>query len=142
MKSLQQYVNQMDHLLHELIQTATKLRDASLQVISEEELNPLQRRQEDLLSQLETVDQQMKEHYRHQIDHAVQERFHAQLQVFQQLNQEFVQNLNASHGIIQFELRRLEDEDEDYSNLSHLNKMPSAPKRSQAVKPKEDEEEG
>ncbi len=142
MKSLQQYVNQMDHLLHELIQTATKLRDASLQVISEEELNPLQRRQEDLLSQLEAVDQQMKEHYRHQIDHAVQERFHTQLQTFQQLNQEFVQNLNASHGIIQFELRRLEDEDEDYSNLARLNKVPSTPKRSQAVKPKKDEEEG
>lgn len=139
MKSLQHYVNQMDHLLHELIQNATKLRDASLQVISEEELNPLQKRQEDLLSQLEAVDQQMKEHYHHQIDNAMQERFHLQLQTFQQLNQEFVQNLNASHGIIQFELRRLEDEDEDYS---HLNKMPSTPDRSQAVESEEDEEKG
>lgn len=139
MKSLQHYVNQMDHLLHELIQNATKLRDVSLQVISEEELNPLQKRQEDLLSQLETVDQQMKEHYHHQIDSAMQERFHLQLQTFQQLNQEFVQNLNASHGIIQFELRRLEDGDEDYS---HLNTMPSTPDRSQAVESEEDEEKG
>src|SRR5208337_2920339 len=57
MKSQKQYVDQMDQLLSELVQVATQLRDMSLKVISEEELAPLQKHQEKLLEELESVDE-------------------------------------------------------------------------------------
>ena len=135
MKSLQQCLDQMSQLMNELIQIATKLRDASQQVISEEELAPLQKRQDDLLLQLEEADKELQAHYGFQIDAATKEAYHNQLQIFQRLNQEFMQNLNASHGLIQFELHRLEDqEEEDFSN-----KMPSSPDSTKTIDAKEDE---
>lgn len=142
MKSLRYYVEQMNQLLSELIQVTTQLRDMSLQVISEEDLAPLQKRQEDLLTQLENIDQQIQIHYRHQSEIATREHFHNQLQIFQQLNHEFIQNLNASHGLIQFELRRLqEEENEDFSSrLSRLKKASSSPDSSKTVESEENEE--
>lgn len=130
MKALQSYIDQMNQLLDELIQVATQLRDMSLQVISEEDIEALQKRQEDLLNQLEKVDQSIQDNYRHQVETEIQNQFHKQLQLFQQLNQEFIQNLNASHGLIQFELHRLEGEFEEEgfsSHLSRLKKISSAP---------------
>lgn len=142
MKSLKQHVEHMDQLLNELVQVATQLRDLSLKVISEEELAPLQMHQEELLAKLESVDQKIKGNYPHETDAAVQEKIHRQLQTFQQLNQEYIQNLNASHGLIQFELHRINDDgDEDFSVLSRLNKIiPSSPDSSKAIKAKESEE--
>lgn len=112
MKALEQHIQQMNQLLQELIQVATTLRDVSLQVISEEELAPLQKRQEEILSELEKIDHQLQQQHARQIPAAVQENFHNQLEKFQQLNQEYVQNVNNSHGLIQFELRRLSEESE------------------------------
>ncbi len=141
MTSFQSYVDQMNQLLNELIQVATQLRDMSLQVISEEDLAPLQKHQEDLLVRLENSDQQIQRNYPHQLDGTTQENFHHQLQIFQGLNQEFIQNLSASHGLIQFELRRLEEQGEqDFSQLSRLNKIPPSPDSSEAIEPKEEEE--
>ena len=142
MKSLQYCVDRMNQLLTELIQVATQLRDMSFQVISEEDLEPLQKRQVDLLSQLESVDQQIQGNYRDQMAAAAQTYYHNQLQIFQQLNQEFIHNLNESHGLIQFELRRLEGEveEEDFSShLSRLKKAPSAPDGAEAVETEENE---
>ena len=142
MKSLQYYVDRMHQLLTELIQVATQLRDMSFQVISEENLEPLQKRQVDLLSQLESVDQQIQGNYRDQMSAAAQTYYHNQLQIFQQLNQEFIHNLNESHGLIQFELRRLEGEveEEDFSShLSRLKKAPSSPDDAEAVETEENE---
>lgn len=141
MPSLQHYVDQMNQLLNELIQTATQLRDMSLQVISEEDLAPLQKKQEDLLAQLESADQQLQHNYRHQLTGAIQDKIHKQLQTFQELNQEFIQNLNTSHGLIQFELHRLEDQEgQDFSSFSRLNKMPSSPDSTEAIESEEKEE--
>lgn len=141
MKSQKQYVEQMDQLLSELVQVATQLRDMSLKVISEEELAPLQKHQEKLLGELESVDEKIKGNYPPQIEASIKEKVHLQLQKFQQLNQEFIQNLNASKGLIQFDLHRLKaDEEEDFSRLIHLNKMTPSPNRSKAIKAKESEE--
>ena len=135
MKSLQQCLDQMSQLMDELIQVATKLRDATQQVISEEELAPLQKRQDDLLSQLEEVDKELQVHYGFQIDAPTKETYHNQLQIFQRLNQEFMQNLNASHGLIQFELHRLEEKEEDF-----LNKILPPPDSAKTIDAKEDEQ--
>ncbi len=125
MKSLQHYIAQMMQLLTDLVQNAEKLRDVSRQVISEEELSPLQKHQQELLGQLEQTDSIMQKYYPNQIDSATHQLFHEKLHAFHLLNQEFIQNLNASHGLIQFELRHLrgnerEDEIQDLPPMIHL----------------------
>jgi hypothetical protein len=109
MKSPQEYIDQVNQLLNELIQVSTQLRDLSLQVVSEEDLAELQKRQEELLNQIENIDQQMRENIGYQLSMEAQEQLHDQLQAFQQLNQEFIQNLSASHGLIQFESHQIEN---------------------------------
>lgn len=141
MKSLQQNVDQMNLLLNELIQVAAQLRNMSLQVVSEEELAPLQKRQEDLLSQIENIDQNIQRTYRNQLSSNMQKQFHTQLQTFQLLNQEYIQNMSASHGLIQFELHRMEDQSEqDFTQISRLNQSPLSPDSSPAVESEKDEE--
>lgn len=139
MKSLQHYIDQMNQSLHALIEVATQLRDMSLQVIAEEDLARLQKKQEELLMQLEKIDGHLQKDYKYQLDGAIQEHFHEQLQIFQQLNQEFVQNLSTSHGVIQFELHRFAEE-KDFPNLSRLNKILSSPDSAKAIESEENEE--
>jgi hypothetical protein len=110
MNSVEQNVNDMVALLDQLIQTATQLRNLSQQVISEEELLPLQKHQEDLLHQLEKIDQSLQKYYATEVAPAMHEKLHNKLIEFQALNQEYVNNLGSSHGLIQFELHRLKDE--------------------------------
>jgi hypothetical protein len=128
MKSLQHCIDQINHLLSELIQVATQLRDMSFQVISEEDLTSLQKHQEDLLGKLEEADRFIQKNYRNQIKPEVQENFHQQLQTFQQLNQEFIQNINTNQGLIQFELHHLQEEGRGFS--SREKKTPPSPIRS------------
>ena len=126
MKSFESTIKEMNQLLTDLVQVATQLYQASLQVINEEELVALQQTQEELLKQLETVDHHLHQHYHYQVEPAMHEHFHQQLQQFQQLNQEFLQNLATSHGLIQFELRQLQD-NEDFPKLSRRNEIFSKP---------------
>ncbi|CUI17498.1 hypothetical protein PNK_1893 [Candidatus Protochlamydia naegleriophila] len=138
MKSLQYYIEQMTQLLADLVQNAQKLRDVSLQVISEEELSPLQKHQQELLGKLEQADSSMQRYYPNQLDSTTHQLFHNQLHAFHLLNQEFIQNLNASHGLIQFELRHLrgnegENEIQDLPPMIHLNKVLPSPSGTQTV---------
>lgn len=111
MESFQQQIDYMNGLLDQLIQTAKKLRDVSLQVISEEELGPLQKQQEEILAQLEAADQEIQRQYRSDMTEIIHQQFSQKLKEFQSLNQEFIDNLNTSHGLIQFELERLSEEE-------------------------------
>lgn len=106
MESLGHYLEQMDVLLAELVDVAAQLRDMSLQTLSEKEVAPLQKRQDKLLAELEKVDQQLHEDCGDDFKKHPHPNIHNQLQKFQQLNKEFIENLNASHGLIQFELDR------------------------------------
>lgn len=110
MKPLINYVDQMKHLAYDLVEVATKLRDLSLNVVSEEDLLSLQSRQGEILKELETTDQEIRLHYREQLDESVKTEIDQQLAKFQELNREFIKNLNSSHGLIQFELHRRDDE--------------------------------
>lgn len=110
MQSTKNSIKQMDKLLDELIEVARQLRDASLQVISEEQLIPLQQQQEEILSQLEQLDQNLPKGSDSEISASMHQHFHQKLKEFKNLNQEFVANLGASHGLIQFELRRFKEE--------------------------------
>ena len=123
MKSLQELVGQMTELLEELVKTAQELSDVSRQVISEEELAPLQQQQQDILSQIEAIDTSIKAQYSNQVDKDFKRQVHERLHVFQVLNQEFIANLNASHGLIQFELHPLREKEEDLTNHSISNRL-------------------
>lgn len=141
MKSLNQLIKQANNLLDELIQTAKKLKVASQQSVSEEELDSLQKKQEDLLIQFEGIDQDLQQYNFFEISEAVHQQFHIKLQEFQTLNQEFIETLQASHGLIQFELRQLKEENPEgfFSPLRRLQKISFTPRRSQTIKPEEDE---
>jgi hypothetical protein len=123
MKSLQELVGQMTDLLEELVKTAQELSDVSRQIISEEELAPLQQHQQDVLSQIEEIDTSIKAHYSHQLDKEFKKHIHEKLHTFQVLNQEFISNLNASHGLIQFELHPLQETEEDVANHSISSRL-------------------
>jgi NH3-dependent NAD+ synthetase len=125
MKSLKHYVDLMKNLLEELVQNAQKLKDLSQRVISEEELSPLQEHQQKLLQELEKVDSYLQQHHPNQMDKNEHKLFHEQLHQFHRLNQEFIQNLNASHGLIQFELRHLKGNASEES----MDDIPSLPRR-------------
>lgn len=138
MKSPQQYKDQMNQLLVELVHVATELRDMSLKVISEEELAPLQKHQENLLAELEKVDKKIKAHYPLQVDNSLQDKVHHQLEVFQELNHEYVKNLKSAKGVAKFELKRLKADEEGGFSRWGLYKIPSSPNSSKTIKPQED----
>lgn len=136
MSSLQSSIDQMNQLLNELIWVSTQLRAISFQVLSQEDLVTLQKKQEDILKQIESQEQLLQTNYRNQIDSKTWDHFHKKLQEFQELNHEFIQNVNTNLGLIQFELKKFEDEQEnDYSDLS-LKKSRPSPNSSKTVKPK------
>lgn len=137
MKSLAFYLEKMNGLLDQLVENSTILRDLSQQVISQEELNLHQKKQKELLDELEIVDETIQTHFWNLIEEEEHRRIHAKAHAFQTLNQEFIQNLRESHGLIQFELSHLEAQEEDAEQFSsQLSKVTSAPPRSKAVKPK------
>ncbi len=141
MKTFEHSIEQMNQLLDELIQAATYLREMSLRVISREELDPLQKRQEELLSDIESLDQYIQQHFRHQMTDGIKERFHDQLALFQTLNHEFIKNLRASQGLIQFDLHKNEEQEgQDFSILSRFNIISSSPKSAKAIKTEEEKE--
>lgn len=145
MTSLKRLISQMNERLDELIATAKELRDASQRAVSEEELIPLQKRQETLLTELETIDQQLQTYAASDIESTIHEQFHAKLEEFQNINQEFVNALKSSYGLIQFDLHKLKEEpldEEFFAALQRLHKMSLAPRRSQAIKSKKNKKSG
>lgn len=141
MKSLQNYIDQIKLLTNDLILVATKLRNMSLQVVSEEELTVQQQREEELLMQIEKIDEEIQKNYKDQLSPEFKKEFHEKLLTFQELNQEYIQNLKASHGLIQFELQRLKHpEARQLPQLSSLKKTLSSPNGSQAIKSQENKE--
>lgn len=123
MRSLHYGISQMTHSLEELVETAKKLRDCSLQVGSEEELAALQSKQADLLRELERLDHDLNGNFPGQIDHDTQELFHQRLLEFQTYNHEYIENLKQRHGLIQFDLEYLAHETTgEIPSLSILHK--------------------
>lgn len=104
MAELNELLHEMDSLLDMLIDNAKKLLDISKQVISEEELEPLQKKQHALLKKLIEKDEAY-----HQLDNVskqdpfMRENIDAKLDEFQQLNASFIDNITTTHGMIQFE---------------------------------------
>lgn len=103
MESLMQLVEKMYHLLDDLIKIANKIKSLSEKVVLEEELKPLQASQNDLLDQLVVLQTELQSYDPSLISSEIHAQFHKKLEEFQKLNQEFINNIKNSQGIIQFD---------------------------------------
>jgi hypothetical protein len=122
MESLQYYIDQMEVLLDELIRTARNLRHLSEQVVSEQELTELQKKQNDLVGKLEELDQKIQTRYASDITEEMHQKLSKKVKEFQTLNQEFIQNYSSSHGVIQFELKPNQEREEQTPRFKFRSK--------------------
>lgn len=103
-------LKQIETLLDQLILNAERLKESSLKVISEEELNSLQAQQSELIQQLQVLDEQFHREFS-QVKQEVYAKHRAsidkRIEHFQKLNEEFIQNLSSNHGIIDFNLPKI-----------------------------------
>lgn len=104
MQKADKIVDEMEALLDKLVESAQKLLELSKHEIDEDELNRLQEEQEMLLTALVQKDEDF-----HQLPKAAQEKqmprrieIDEKINHFQELNANFVENINAAHGLIKF----------------------------------------
>lgn len=101
---------QIDHLLDQLISIAEQLKESSKRALLEQEMEPLQKKQDELLEQLLDADAAFKQACRgdfHRYKSPKRARINEKLEYFQKLNAKFIDNLQSSHGLIQFEIHRI-----------------------------------
>lgn len=106
METAEDILSQIEGILDALLENAEQLKAISLQVISEGELSALQTKQEDLVHQLNDKQEKFLEASTHghlDPDLPITKRIVAKLQTFQQLNSQFIENLNSNKGIIHFD---------------------------------------
>ncbi len=96
----------MEGVLDTLIANAEKLKEVSVQVISKDELGPLQQQQDELIKNLMNLEATFQETFHEAKGEAspeMQKRIADKLVYFQKLNAHFIENLKSGHGIIRFE---------------------------------------
>lgn len=106
MESPDKILSKMEHVLDDLVENAESLKSISLEVVSENELNILQRKQEKLVRQLNDLQGEFQKASKNaQLDPQlpVTQRIMSKLQSFQQLNAAFIENLNSNRGVIKFD---------------------------------------
>lgn len=110
MSKANKILSEMEDVLDKLIENAQKLHNLSKHAIAEEELSPLQSIQQELLSTLVSLDDTYHNAHpnpSHVDDLTINKRIQKKLDVFEQLNSSFVDNIVNSHGLIQFETAKL-----------------------------------
>lgn len=98
-------LNEMDKLLNALILGAEKLLELSQQVIPEEEFIKLQEKQDILLSKLIEKDQELHSHQNLTEPkwQSMRKEIDRKIDLFQKLNDDFVEKITAAHGLIRFD---------------------------------------
>ncbi|HXF28398.1 MAG TPA: hypothetical protein VN457_00990 [Chlamydiales bacterium] len=94
-------MQQLLETLSELVQTATKLKEASATGLAKEEIEALQERQAELMHRIVEIDQKMAAD-NVQLTEDVQSKITAKLKEFQMLNHEFLEQLRDRISIIRF----------------------------------------
>lgn len=107
-------LNEMDKILDQLIENGHKLLAASKQVIEEDELMRLQKEQETILDKLIAHDTSFQKCSSEHSNKALGDKLvllrakiDEKIETFQKLNTEFVENISAVHGLIQFDKGRI-----------------------------------
>jgi hypothetical protein len=109
MQHLEDILTQIESILDLLIQNAEKLQEVSHQVIAHEELISLQERQEELLKQLLKSDEEFSQACQggvNEYQSPIRTRIAEKLEQFQNLNSQFITNIMATRGLIQFEINK------------------------------------
>jgi elongation factor P--beta-lysine ligase len=104
-------LKKIDALLDQLVKTAEELDKLSFQVISEEEIAPLQKKQDALVADLLSADTELKgvmDSKSLETNSPIRERIRNNLHHFQELNEHFIENLANSHGLIRFEINKIQ----------------------------------
>lgn len=112
----EEILSRMEKILNQLIATAEKLKLISQQVIAQDELRPLQKKQEELIAQLLDSDAEFHNALKGKTksyDSPARIRIGEKLEYFEKLNSNFIENLGASHGLIQFEIHRIKGKREE-----------------------------
>lgn len=104
MQSLKDIISEMEEVLDHLIENAERLHELSKQVILEDEVEALQKIQNDMLTRLTELDSKRASvASKEDIKNSIQSRIDKKIDLFQDLNDRFIDNLSASHGLIHFE---------------------------------------
>lgn len=107
MPTPEKILEEMDAILDRLIQIAETMQRLSKQVISEGELAPLQKSQEDLVAQLETLDvafqKAYKQHEPNSKPSALRSQIAKKIERFQVINMGFIENLKTGQKLIEIE---------------------------------------
>lgn len=107
-KRAKEILLEIEAILENLIHNAERLKEISSQVISMQELEPLQKKQEELVKKLGKLDEAFKkvpagsaESYQE-----LTRKIEQKLVQFQKLNAKFIENLSASQGLIRFDVKK------------------------------------
>jgi hypothetical protein len=108
MNQAEKILGEMEGLLDSLIESARTLLNHSTQVIDENELVRLQEEQEILLTKLIDKDTEFHQlpNHSNQSLMSIRLKIDEKIDLFQKLNAEFVENINAANGLIQFKEER------------------------------------
>jgi len=106
MQKVEKILSEMDELLDAIIDNALELLNMSRRVIAEEELEPLQQHQQELVNSLLEKDETFQkicpppiEEYQSPLRNTINEK----LDKFKKINTEFIDNIMNMQGLIQFE---------------------------------------
>jgi hypothetical protein len=114
MSDLEQTVQEMEGILDQLIETAERMQEISRQVIVESELASLQETEQKLIDRLMHLDEFYRKTFASLPDPLIQKfqgTLEKKLTHFQQLNSNFIENISASHGLLQFQAKKPQDKD-------------------------------
>jgi hypothetical protein len=105
MQKAEKIIDEMEDLLDSLVESAKQLLALSQHVIEEDELVRLQEEQESLLASLVQKDEEFHKLPKLTQDSLMPRRLKIDEKIdhFQKLNASFVENINASHGLIRFD---------------------------------------
>lgn len=96
-------IDTIDALVNELVGTAKQLLQMSTQSPTKETVEPLQEKQEGLVSRLLDLEANQTDLRQSPKWDAVEEK----LQEFQQFNEKFIENMQVRQGLVHFEIKEL-----------------------------------
>lgn len=100
---------QMEETIDQLVMNAEKLNALTQQVIAQQELKGLQKKQNELIESLRSLDHEFHKAVpgsKNKAQEKIQARIDEKLQRFQNLNIAFIDNLNTNRGLIKFEIKK------------------------------------
>ena len=105
MPSYEESLKEIEKLVDQLVDAASKLLDSARQAFSEEDLVSLQKKQDELFKRLLKADQAYHETFPDLDETKIPaaKRVSEKLTKFQQLNLQFIETLRSDHGLIHFD---------------------------------------